>query len=115
MPGADHGGVGQPCRDLVRVEQVWGRAGGGRARWLAAGWVGKSPDGQLDVVPELLVQFFSGGGGPRRQPDREGGCLPSSPGHSAGLRGHGAGARLGQVQWVHHDDDVPRTRADQDG
>jgi hypothetical protein len=31
----------------------------------------KSPDGQLDVVPELLVQFLSGGGGPGRQPDRE--------------------------------------------
>ena len=51
---------------------------GGRARRLAAGWVRKSPDGQLDVVRELLVQFLSGGGGRRRQPDRERRLLPSS-------------------------------------
>jgi len=48
------------------------RPGSGRARRLAAGRVGKSPDDQLDVVSELLVQFLSGGRGPGRQPDREG-------------------------------------------
>jgi len=71
VPGADRGGAGQLGDDLVRVEQVCGRAGGGRARRLAAGRVRESPDGQLDVVPELPVQFLRGGGGPGRQPDRE--------------------------------------------
>jgi len=28
---------------------------------------GKSPDGQLDVLLELLVQFLGGGGGPGRR------------------------------------------------
>jgi hypothetical protein len=56
MPGAEHRGASQLGRDLVRVEQV----ADGRARRLAAGRVRKSPDGQLDVVRERLVQFLSG-------------------------------------------------------
>jgi hypothetical protein len=38
MPGADHRRTDQFGRDLVRVEQVCGRVGRGRPRWLAAGW-----------------------------------------------------------------------------
>lgn len=44
----------------------------------AAGWVGKSPDGQLDVVPELLVQFLRGVGGPGASRIVKGGRMPSS-------------------------------------
>jgi hypothetical protein len=51
VPGVDHGEAVQPGRDLVRVEQVRQRTGGGRARRLAAGRVRKSPDGQFELFP----------------------------------------------------------------
>jgi len=39
--------------------------------WLLAGRIGQSPDRQLDIVPELPVQFLGGRGSPGRQRDPE--------------------------------------------
>ena len=59
-----------------------------------SGRVGQSPDGQLDVVPELPVQFLCGGGGPGLQPDLEGGWrLSSTSGMGYCIRGPGCSSR----------------------
>jgi hypothetical protein len=61
-----------------------------------------SPDGQLDVVPELLVQFFSGGGGPWRQPDGEG-RLPALVHVRRGVLRQGAGLLIAQRHQAERD------------